>query len=89
MTRSVTIVNMSNWDGEDYIIRERLKNSKTAVPVETRLKPGESKQVCPEYIDIEFEAVDSKEPEAFRLNGQQVFPFVISSVGISPDSQSG
>ena len=89
MTRSVTIVNTSNWDGEDYIIRERNKNNENATPVETRIKPGESKQVSPDYIDIEFEAADSKEPEPFELNGQQVFPFVISSVGINPNSQSG
>ena len=25
MTRSVTIVNTSNWDGEDYLIRTRFK----------------------------------------------------------------
>ena len=89
MTRSVTIVNTSNWDGEDYIVSERIKNYPDAKPTKTKIKPGQSVRVSPDHNDIEFEAVDSKEPEAFRLNGQQVFPFIISSVGSNPDSRTG
>lgn len=36
MTRSVTIVNTSNWDHEDYMIRVRPSQG------HVRLKPGES-----------------------------------------------
>ena len=49
MTRSVTIVNTSNWANEDYIIyRERGVNlGEPAVGTSPILKPGESYQYTP------------------------------------------
>ena len=41
MTRSITIVNTSNWDGEDYLIG--IPGSKDSV----RVRPGESVRFTP------------------------------------------
>ena len=41
MTRSITIVNTSNWDGEDYLIE--IPGSKESV----RVRPGESVSFTP------------------------------------------
>ena len=41
MTRSITIVNTSNWDGEDYLIE--IPGSKDSV----RVRPGESVSFTP------------------------------------------
>lgn len=82
MTRSVTIVNTSSWDGEDYVIRTRIKGVMEGAKWDARqLKPGESFAAYPDHFDIQFEAVDSKTPEPFHLNDKQVFPRVISWVG--------
>ena len=94
MTRSVTIVNTSNWDGEDWIVRERFKGSGNGNPGpwnETTIKPGESAHSMlgsPNW-EVEVEAVDSKEPEAFRLNGKQVLPQVMSWVGEKANVRGG
>ena len=85
MTRSVTIVNTSNCDGEDYIIRTRIKGVVEGAKWNARqLKPGESFVVYPDGFAIQFEAVDSRKPEPFYLNGEQVFPRVISWIGKEP-----
>ena len=89
MTRSVTIVNTSNWDGEDYLVRKAPGGSwwrqNKAIPDSVvTLKPGESISLCPEVTDFEIRPTNSKKPEPFRLNGDQVFPVVLSYVGQIP-----
>ena len=90
MTRSITIVNSSNWDGEDYLVRQRQAHpggdELNDYPWnEMTLKPGENITLCPEGTDFEFMPTDSKIPEPFNLNGEQVFPIVLSYVGQLPD----
>ena len=60
MTRQIAVVNLSNWDGEDYVVAQeyRLKP--------TRLKPGESIQFVPNDKPITAEPVQEAEPEPFR-----------------------
>ena len=41
MTRSITIVNTSNWDGEDYLI------GIPGVEGQVRMRPGESVEFTP------------------------------------------
>ena len=82
MTRSLTVVNTSNWDGEEYLVKTRWKRGNPdAGWEETVLKPGEMKAVFPESMDIEFVEQESKKPEPFYLNGYQVLPSVIATVG--------
>ena len=71
MTRSVTIVNTSNWDGEDYEIVERHAGAPHAKETVTRLRPGERVMVNPDYNDIEFRAVGYSDQRAqpFYLTG--------------------
>ena len=93
MTRSVTIVNTSNSDGEDWVVKERWVGGDEPGPWnEKTIKPGE--HVCSmlgsENWEVEVEAVEEKEPEAFRLTGRgQVFPQVVSWVGEAPKSFGG
>ena len=92
MTRSVTIVNTSNWDGEDWIVKERFNGNGIPGPWnETTIKPGESEPSMlgsPNW-EVKIEAVNSKEPEAFYLNGKQVFPQVMSWVGEKANVRGG
>ena len=44
MTRSITIVNTSNWDGEDYLIKIPGKED------QVRMRPGESVGFTPEQF---------------------------------------
>ena len=86
MTRSITIANSSNWDGEDYLIRTRQAHpggdELNDYPWnEMTLKPGENTTLCPEALDLEILPTDAKTPEPFVLNGEQVFPVVLSYVG--------
>ena len=96
MTRSVTIVNTSNWDGEDWEVVAKNPNNPDADPEVTRIRPGESCMVNPAYEDVSFRAVDDgnkpfhltgverdhKTPNIGRISGRgQVFPFVVSGVG--------
>ena len=83
MTRAITIVNTSNWDGEDYIIRTRQDH----IWNEMTLKPGENITLCPEWMDFELRPIDSKEPTPFVFNGEQVFPIVLSYVGQPHDDK--
>ena len=98
MTRSITIVNTSNWDGEDWIIRQRYKspaqagtgNVVNAGPWnEVRITPGQSYRSMlgsPNW-DVEIEPVESKIPEPFYLSGRQVLPVVLSYVGETPNGE--
>ena len=100
MTRSVTIVNTSNWDGEDWIIKQRHKSPSQAgtgnvVNVgpwnEVRITPGQSfrSMLGSPNWEVEIEPVESKTPEPFYLNGKQVLPIVVSYVGESPGKEVG
>lgn len=87
MTRSVTIVNTSNWDGEDWIVRQRyLGEGENASPGEWTkelLRPGEmtSCMIGKPAWEVEVVAYNSKEPEPFMMNGEQVLPSVVAVVG--------
>ena len=60
MTRQIAIVNLSNWDGEDYEVSQeyRLKP--------TRLKPGEHVLFVPNDKLIKVEPIEEEEPKPFR-----------------------
>ena len=81
MTRAVTIVNTSNWAGEDYRVVVR-RESFPEWEEEYLLRPGDRCTVCPpeggtiEYIPEE----ETSEPYYTTTRGQ-VFPFVYSGVG--------
>ena len=85
MTRSVTIVNTSNWDGEDWVVKERFKGNGDPGPWnEATIKPGESvhSMLGSPNWEVEIEATESKVPKPFDLSGRgQVFPQVMSWVG--------
>lgn len=92
MTRSITIVNTSNWANEDYVVRQRSTYSPDIEPVETRIAPGEMVTFCPDNYDVEFEAVADVKEEPFLQRGggqQQVWPHVVSWVGTAPRTRSG
>ena len=83
MTRSITIVNTSNWDGEDYKVISK-DNRPVEHPMPDQvviLKPGDQTVIYPDTHNIVFEKLESKEPEPFRQNGDQTFPEVITFVG--------
>ena len=92
MTRSVTIVNTSNWDGEDWLVRQRYlgvgENVSPGTWREERLRPGEmfSCMIGSPGWEVEVVASDSKEPEPFMLNGKQVVPAVVALVGTAKTS---
>ena len=102
MSRSITVVNTSNWAGEDYVLRTRSKHARQHAEEsggkmppwnEKTLKPGEMEKVYPEQQDFEFEPVTDKEAP-FRLEGgegrtKQVFPNVVAFVGTAPNVEMG
>ena len=72
MTRSITIVNTSNWDGEDYLI------GIPGVEGQVRMRPGESVEFTPPQVQVmegealshacqpvELDAVEEKTPMPF------------------------
>ena len=71
MTRSITIVNTSNWDGEDYLIGiPGLEDS-------IRMRPGESVEFTPTQVmqggalstvckPVQLDAVEGKTPTPFE-----------------------
>ena len=66
MTRSVTIVNTSNWDGEDWIVKQRFGPNKWD---ETTIKPGEairSMLGSPNW-EVQVEAVESSYAETVQV----------------------
>lgn len=90
MTRSVTIVNTSNWEHEDYIVRASRQETEPHSeeyrrPEGQRLKPGESVTVFPrENETFAIDAVEDEKPEPFyaptvegrKLARSQVLPKV-------------
>lgn len=72
MTRSLTIVNTSNWYGENYDILTP-EGWKT-------LQPGERTTVAPLCMPGEatvgVRVQDGPETRPFKLNGEQVLPVV-------------
>ena len=83
MSRKLQLVNLSDWDGEDYKIRRRMKkwipnpgeyvSNPHGVWEETQIKPGESARFDVDIFDYEIIPVDSKVSKPFRLNGERVF----------------
>ena len=84
MTRSITIVNTSNWDGEDYEVEFDVFGSTEVGCWGKRrkftLKPGEYANIVPQGSG-KFTKVESKKPEPFMVNGRQILPTV--AVGFS------
>ena len=80
MTRSMVFTNTSNWDGEDYVLREWDGGTvgydqKARALTEVTLKPGETTVVYPREGDAySFEPVESKEITPFMMNGRQMVP---------------
>ena len=72
MTRRLCIVNLSNWDGEDY----EVVTSELYAAEKMTLRPGESLDISPhETAAIAVQATESKELEPFRnQDGVQVTP---------------
>ena len=81
MTRSLTIVNSSNWEHEDYEFSIPMNNP-TAGPViykTVRLKPGEYISYSPytQTFIVTGEEKQDKAPVPFYVNGEgQVIPIV-------------
>ena len=78
MTRSVTIVNTSNWEHEDVAVNQI---HLTAMDRTVLLKPGESMTVGPYDKNlvalIRIEPVEEKEPVPFKdADGNQDMPRV-------------
>ena len=72
MTRSVTIVNSSNWDGEDYAV-------KVGDGPKYFIEPGDKIMFCvySKEIPISIIPLQSKEPEPFKdKEGKQILPIV-------------
>ena len=70
MTRRLTITNMSNWEGEDYLIRVKGRPTKI-------LRPGDSHDLVDIYASAsaEHEAIESIHPKPFEDgDGEQVLP---------------
>ena len=73
MTRQLEIVNLSNWDGEDYEVsfwdEDREAETQT-------IKPGES-AVIPCYSKvgkIRVTPTESQKPKPFKKSGKQITP---------------
>ena len=75
MTRSITIVNTSNWDGEDWVVRTRNHSSEDKWE-SMRLSPGQKMALNPQYQEFSIDADNSKVPEPFndKDGGGQIFP---------------
>ena len=78
MTRSVTIVNTSNWEHEDVEVNQI---HLSAMDRTVRLKPGESMTVGPydkvSVAVIRIAPVEEKEPTPFKKeDGEQDWPTV-------------
>ena len=79
MTRSITIVNTSNWDGEDYLIGIPGQEN------QVRMRPGESvcftpaqvimegERLSPTCQPVELDAVEGGTPTPFEQDTVEVF----------------
>ena len=79
MTRSVTIVNTSNWEHEDVEVMPCYDNKGDAQKF--TLKPGESKKIGPytngQKVRVFLTAVQPAEPVPFKdADGNQDWPRV-------------
>ena len=86
MTRSLRIVNTSNWDGEDFKVRMRPKSLLPTEWSEVCLKPGEMTN-CYSDWELQIEKIESKDPKPFYLNGKQVFPRIKTFVGYETEEK--
>ena len=82
MSRTLKVVNLSNWDGEDYEITVLDYNGK---PVQTTIAPGESTYVpgCHDHGAVLFRPVDRRLPDGQLVDkifqnpeGEQVTPYM-------------
>ena len=89
MTRSVTIVNTSNWDNEDYIVK---KEGWDGSEEEICLRPGESATFTPKDgkpVVLAESVPEGKEPIPFyrqaskngKRDDEQVWPCVEVTFG--------
>ena len=96
MTRSVTIVNTSNWEHEDYVVRSSIQADNphsivdaTRTPEGARLKAGERLIVHPrEGESFSIEAVEDRKAEPFHspeinASGKLVAKQVIPKVTVT------
>ena len=67
MTRSLTIVNTSNWEHEDYEIRLKNKQLKDEQLDTVRLKPGEQMAFQPDYVEVvSIHAIEEQDIKPFE-----------------------
>lgn len=74
MTMSLTLVNTSNWDNEDYEIEyvDQFGNKGKGT-----IRPGEMVTICPSEKAPTVKAVPRHNQEVpFYMNGRQMFPRV-------------
>ena len=70
MTRSITIVNTSNWDGEDYLIEI------PGIDGQVRMRPGESVCFTPEQFAEDIALSQTCKPlELIAVEGKTPTPF--------------
>ena len=70
---SLTLVNTSNWDNEDYLV----EHDSIYPGKETVIKPGETVVVYPWKDGDPVKVTPKKEDETpFKMNGQQMIPKV-------------
>ena len=73
MTMSLTLVNTSNWDNEDYLVEHASIYSEGKQVI----KPGETVVVYPHKDMDPVKVTPQKEGEApFKMNGRQMVPKV-------------
>ena len=81
MSRILKVVNLSNWDGEDYEVVTQ--TSSGAICQET-LKPGEEVSIMDAHLKgaVLFRPTESKEPELFKDDeGKQMVPKMDLRIG--------
>ena len=85
MTRAISIANLSNWDGEDYVIRAGddvlIKPGVNGFHDEVTIAPGETCQLhfCEGEKSVAIEAVQREGVDTpLYLNGKQVYPFLVT-----------
>ena len=79
MTRQINLVNLSNWDHEDYIV-EVIPSKPTDEGKTMLLKPGDHTSVYPipykgqPSVLVRITAVEKEEPKPFYKDGTQIVP---------------
>ena len=74
MTKSLTIINTSNWDGENYVVVTRVRGSGNICHL---LKPCDKLVVLPSQEIIATYSISDENTKAFKdKDGHQVLPYV-------------